>query len=375
MSVVGHVVIFVLGVLLVALTIGSAVRTMVVPRGIPAALARSIFLAVRVVFRALAGRSPSYERRDRVMALYAPVAMLAMPVVWLAIVASGYICMYWALGVRPLREAFTLSGASIFTLGFSRPSGVPTQLLVFSEAAAGVGLLALLITYLPSLYSNFSRREAAVALLESRAGGANARFGHGPSGVEMLERLRLIGGTEKLADVWAAWENWFVELEETHTSLPSLPFFRSPQPDRSWVTAAGAVLDAAALWVSTIEGVVDPEAQLCIRNGFVALRRIADFFDIPYNATPKRGDPIAIDRSEWDKACKVLAAAGLPVRADRDEAWLDFAGWRVNYEEPLLALAALTQAPPAVWSGDRSRRVRSPRITAALRKMRPHYRE
>jgi hypothetical protein len=71
----------------------------------------------------------------------------------------------------------------------------------------------------------------------------------------------------------------------------------------------------------------------------------------------------------------VLEEAGLTLRADRDEAWLDFAGWRVNYEEPLLALAALTLAPPAVWSGDRSRRARSPRITAALRKMRPHYRE
>ena len=34
---------------------------------------------------------------------------------------------------------------------------------------------------------------------------------------------------------------------ETHTSLAVLSFFRSPNPHRSWITAAGAVLDAAAL--------------------------------------------------------------------------------------------------------------------------------
>jgi hypothetical protein len=356
---------------MVALTIGSAVRTMIVPRGIPAALGRAIFVSVRVVFRAMAGRSPTYERRDRVMALYAPVALLTMPVVWLAIVTVGYTAMYWALDVRPLRAAFALSGSSLLTLGFRQAGAVPTEALIFSEAGVGVGLLALLITYLPSLYTTFSRREAAVALLESRAGGANANFGHGPSGVVLLWRLKSIGGTDTLATIWPTWEMWFVELEETHTSLPSLAFFRSPQPDRSWVTAAGAVLDAAALWVSTIEGVKDPEAQLCIRNGYVALRRIADFFDIPYNPEAKRGDPIAIDRSEWDRACDLLAEAGLPVREDRDEAWLDFAGWRVNYEDVLLGLAGLTQAPPAVWSGDRSPAYRRPGVLAAMRKRMP----
>ena len=38
---------------------------------------------------------------------------------------------------------------------------------------------------------------------------------------------------------------WFTEVQETHTSYGSLTFFRSPNPHRSWVTAAGAVLDTA----------------------------------------------------------------------------------------------------------------------------------
>ena len=61
-------------------------------------------------------------------------------------------------------------------------------------------------------------------------------------------------------------------------------------------------------------------------------------------------------RHEYDQAYARLAQAGLPLKADLDQAWLDFAGWRVNYDTVLLALAALTMAPEAPWSSDRSLR-------------------
>jgi hypothetical protein len=48
-----------------------------------------------------------------------------------------------------------------------------------------------------------------------------------------------------------------------------------------------------------------------------------------------------------------LADAGLPLVDDLDQAWVDFAGWRVNYDEPLLRLCALVAAPAAPWSSDR----------------------
>ena len=44
----------------------------------------------------------------------------------------------------------------------------------------------------------------------------------------------------------------------------------------------------------------------------------------------------------------------MPLRADRDQAWRDFAGWRVNYDIPLVTLAGLLVAPYAPWSSDRS---------------------
>jgi hypothetical protein len=57
-------------------------------------------------------------------------------------------------------------------------------------------------------------------------------------------------------------------------------------------------------------------AELCIRAGYVALRRIADFFDIGHNPDPHwPEEPISIDRREFDQVCRQLAEAWVPLKA------------------------------------------------------------
>lgn len=342
-----RVVAFATGLFLVVGTLGSAIRTMVVPRGLASMITRGVFVALRHLFNAVIRKSSDYERRDRIMAVYAPLGLIVLPIVWLAIVGCGYTLAYWALDDTSVREAFRLSGSSLFTLGFDRPPHLPQLALSLTEAATGIGLLALLITYLPSIYATFARREAAVALLETRAGSP-------PWGPTMIIRYHRIGWPGGFDQVWKDWQQWFAELEESHTSMPALAFFRSPQPDRSWVTAAGAVLDGAALVASTVDGDRDPEAQLLVRSGYVSLRRLATYFGIPFDPDPRPDDPVSVTRQEYDEACERMAEAGVPLRADRDQAWRDFAGWRVNYDVPLLTLAGYTDAAPAPWSSDRA---------------------
>lgn len=335
------------GAVLVAATLMSAIRTVVLPRGVPVRLGRRVFLAMRFLFELRIGRKASYERRDKVMALYAPVSLLALLVVWLIIVLGGYALMFWGVGIQPAREAFTVSGSSLLTLGFARGETIPATALSFSEATVGLILLTILIAYLPSAYSVFSRREAMVEALEVRAGSP-------PSAAEMLERYWLIEFYDELPQLWERWEGWFIEVAETHTSFPALAFFRSPQPDQSWVTAAGTVLDAGGLYLAAIDRPREPRAELMIRAGFIALRRISGFFRIPYDPDPRPDDPISITRDEFDIVLNRLAAIGVPLKRDRDQAWRDYAGWRVNYDGVLLALARLVAAPPAPWSSDRS---------------------
>lgn len=347
MEIVGSIALFALGVLLVGVVLDSALRTFVLPRGVLVRLTRLVGVCVRSVLGLRLRFTKTYEGCDRVMALYGPLAMLTLVVVWLSFVLLGFTCMFVAIEEASWKDAFLHSGSSLFTVGFVPPVGFWAATLGFVEAAIGLGLLALLIAYLPTVYGAFSRREILVAHMSARAGTP-------PSAVDLLRRAHLIGRIDNLDDVWVEWQLWFAELEETHTSLAFLNFFRSPQPNRSWVTAAGAVLDAAAMVNSTVAVPRQPMASLCIRSGFTALRAISTFFHIPHPTDPAPDDPISVTRDEWEQACCELEAAGVPLVEDRDQAWRDFAGWRVNYDVPLVTLAGLLVAPYAPWSSDRS---------------------
>ncbi len=338
-----------LGAGLVIATLSAAVRTFVLPRSADVLLTRWVFRGMHALFRMRADRTRTFAERDHVMALFAPASLLALPAVWIALVMLGYTGIYWALGIQPPFEAFRTSGSSLLTLGFAPVDGWPLTLLAFSEATIGLGLIALLIAYLPTFYNAFSQRETAVAMLEIRAGSP-------PSAITMLARANRLDRLSQLGELWEAWEFWFTQIEESHTSLAPLVFFRSPQPDRSWITAAGAVLDAASLAASALDIPRDVRADLCIRSGYLALRRIADFFHIEHDADPRPDDPISIARIEFDGACDQLEEEGVPLKPDRDQAWVDYTGWRVNYDTVLIALAALTMAPYAPWISDRSLR-------------------
>lgn len=255
----------------------------------------------------------------------------------------GYTFMFWALGIRSWLDAFVLSGSSILTLGFAAGENLWQTLFIFSEATIGLILVAMLISYLPAMYSAFSAREKNVALLEVRAGSP-------PTAPELVWRLSMLANQADLQSFWEKWEEWFTEIDESHTSLAALVFFRSPRSHQSWVIAAAAVLDAAALLHSTLDRPFAVHPNLVIRAGVVALRHIADVFGVPYNPDPQfPADPISVTQAEFDAAYDRLLEQGVAVRPDREAAWQNFAGWRVNYDSVIIALARLTMAPETPW--------------------------
>lgn len=341
---VGAVIVGTVTVLAVGL---SAVRTVILPRGDQAMLTRAVFTSVRGAFAGVARLGRTYEFRDRVMARFAPIALIGVAATWVTLLLIAGTLVFWGLGVGSWHTAFQLSGSSVTTLGFTQATNEWSHLAAIVEAMISLGLVALLIGYLSTTYTSFQRRELLVSLLEVRAGDP-------PNAVSMLIRHHHIDRVDVIMELFTTWETWFVDIEETHTSQPGLAWFRSPLPGRSWITAAGAVLDGAALITSTVDLEQSAEPQLVIRAGFLSLRRIADAFGIVYDHDPRPDDPISIDRSEFDDACRRLAEGGVPLRVDLDQAWRDFRGWRVNYDEVLVALAGRLMAPTAPWSSDRS---------------------
>ena len=86
-----------------------------------------------------------------------------------------------------------------------------------------------------------------------------------------------------------------------------------------------------------------------IRSGYLALRMIADFYQIAPELAPSARSEISVTRAQFDILLEKLRVGGIQLDIDPDVAWSDFAGWRVNYDHALEGLKALVAEVPAHW--------------------------
>lgn len=337
---------FAIGVAIVATTGSSVIRTLIVPRSLQSVLARSVTRYTARFFAFLARRFETYESRDRVLAYQAPSFLLLLLSAWILLFLTGYALMLWPF-VHDLPRGFLESGSSLFTLGFASTHETAPTLVHFASAATGLVVVALLVGYLPTLYSAFNRRETVVTMLQSRAGA--------PAwGPELLLRYQNVGLVEQLPVLYSEWERWAADVAESHTNYPVLIFFRSPHALRSWILGLLAVMDSAALYLAFAPKAAPTEARLCLRMGFLALRDVADFLEIPYDPDPLPDEPIELTYEEFAAGVQRVIDIGFPLERSPEEAWPHFGGWRVNYESVAYAIADVISAPPGPWSGPRT---------------------
>jgi hypothetical protein len=328
----------------------SILRTVVLPRGVPARLARVTFLAVRSVLmlRLRFGRHRrDYLTRDRVLALQGPLGVFGQLLLWSSLLLLCFAALFWSMtesgsAAHGIAHSFELSGSSMLTLGTEEPQGLWAQCLSFAAAGVGLVLLALVISYLPSLYGAFSQREALISKLVVRAGAP-------PTGARLLARTWQLERFDDLDEVWESWENWFVELGESHTTFPLLGFFRSSHPDNHWVLATEAVLDGASLMLTAVDRPRQSRSELAVEAGVQALSVIADFLGIQHSPLGDEPDS-SLARSTFDAGWDELTERGVPMHSDRDRAWSEFRQARVRYEPLLAQLGRMTDAPRSDWS-------------------------
>jgi hypothetical protein len=332
----------------VATVLASVLRTVVVPRADPAILARVAFLSVLLLLHArlrVTGRS-DYAARDRVFALEAPLGLFAQLLTWALMIFLLFAALFWALSASPLdggsiSRALELSGSSMLTLGFDSPHGLARQLTAFATAGVGLTLLALVITYLPTLYAAFSRREALITKLAVRVGVP-------PAGPALISSSWKLGRFDQLEEVWNSWEDWFIDIGESHTSFPQLPYFRSHHPYNHWVVASEAVLDGSALFITACDTPRQSRSELCLRAGVHSLISISDFLGIPHGP-PEPNARIVLPQERFEQAFDELGAIGVPMVKDRSAAWAAFRPMRARYEPLLAALGRMTDAPRSDW--------------------------
>jgi len=335
------------GLVVVLITLLNVSFTMVLPRrpfGIDRLTLR-INRLVLVSFSAASRLARTYEGKDAILAPAGPAALVLQLMAWAAGLTLGFgivvTATHHAFG-DGLLQALT----AMFTVGSIHAGGTPIVPVDIAVGASWVVIVALQIAYLPTLYSAFSRRESLVTLLESR-GGLPAW------GPELLLRHQIVGITDTLPDLYAAWEEWAADVAESHTTYPVLLLFRSPEPWYSWVVGLLSVLDAAAMHLALAPGSASSRARLCLRMGFTLFDRVALTLNWPVDPDPHPEDPIDVSYEEYEQAVAMLVEAGFGVERSAEESWPDFRGWRVNYEKVAYRLCDRVTAPPAPWSGRR----------------------
>jgi hypothetical protein len=337
---------FALGILLLALTFWDLFETVVVPRPTPGwfRIARYLVRGSWRVIRAVRG---GQHRRayDTLLGLFAPAATIALLAAWLVSLVVGYGLMLWAIRdeLRPvpadLGTTIYFAATSLLTIGFGDivADGTAARIIVTTAAVGGLGAVALVVTFLFSLYGSYQRREIEVVKLQAAAGGP-------PSAVALLETYARLDLVDRLPTLFDDWQRWAVEVLDSHIAYPLLGFFRSSHDNLSWISALGSVLDAASLVLTTIEDVPRGEAKLFKRVGTHLVEDI-------YNLGFRIGDSDGLDRSDFEAACYRLREAGYRL-APEDDAWPAFEAARATYAHRLEGMARYWATPATSWLGD-----------------------
>ncbi len=351
----------IIGIIIILITLVDAFEAIIMPRRVTRRL-RLTRLAIRGVWwiwsRATYRLPGDGDRegvtiRDRVLAVFGPLMLLSLIIIWAAMLILGFAMVIWGAHATTTAghgttfgSAIYVSGTTYFTLGLGdvTPTSTAGRVIMVVEAGTGFIFLALIIGYIPPIISRFGDRETEITLLDARAGSP-------PSAVELLRRLHGPDCREMLDSYLRDWERWTAGLLESHLSYPILSYFRSQHERQSWLATLTLVLDTCALLLVGIEDDAGPfpfqQARLTFAIARHTVGDLAQVLDSPPN-------PVLADRlpSEvLEEARLLLSEHGLQIR-DGESAARQLAALRVLYEPNIVAIARHVRLTLPGWLPD-----------------------
>jgi len=343
----------VIGIIVVASTLSDVFQVVVMPRATGRRFRISYYAwrSMWYLWPRLAWRlySADGNRREDFLAIFAPLMLMSMLAMWVALLIFGFALMLWGLrgGIAPGHASFGamlyFAGTSLLTIGFGDVvgrSGAP-RLVSLLAGLSGLSFLSIMTAFLFATFGSFQQRETFVVTVGARAGTP-------PSGVNLLAIAGYSLTSEDLPALMVDAQRWAAAVMESHLAYPMLAYFRSSHDDQSWVGTLGTLLDAATVLITTVDGVRDGQARIFYNVGRHAALDLSRYFGLETSEAS-----VGIEREEFEHACDRLVAAGYKLY-DRGEAWQRFAGMRSSYAPQLAGMAAFFQIPPLQWIGDRS---------------------
>ena len=132
------------GLFLTLGTLGSVIRTVIVPRAVSSRLSSVVTAAVQGAAVLAARTRSDYMARDGILAQSAPLFLVLRLVVWIGLLVAGFSLLFWGSSSGDFADAVRLSASSILPLGLIHAESGLNTAIAFLESASGVIVVALL---------------------------------------------------------------------------------------------------------------------------------------------------------------------------------------------------------------------------------------
>ncbi len=336
----------IVGVFLVGSVLLDLINTLIATRNVGGRwwLTKILYSSTWRIVRSV-GKLLSEDRRESLYATYAPVSVLALLVAWVVQQVLGFGLIWWGIGgvsgSESLVDSVYFSGVVYFTLGFGEivPTTTIPRFGALIEAFSGVLTTALVIGYLPALYSAYSEREQKLMTLDD---GSEERMT--PTNL-VLSRCH-DGDPRAMDSFFESWELWVAQVLETHATFPMLTLFRSQHRGQSWITALGLVTDAA-LHLELTQGCSGRPPYWMLRRSVRLMQMLTKDVDLSeYRARLDEG--YENDDGLFEQLYASLEAQGLPMQP-YEIAQSRSRELRTKYDAELEYLIDLLEAPRGFW--------------------------
>jgi len=311
----------------------------------------------------------SRRYRHRILSKVGPLLMPSIILFFILMLLIGFTLLYLprletdfkindAANTSKIFQAFYFSGVTFLTIGYGDivPTSNVTRMLAVIEAAAGLAIISLSITYLLTVYGALERKRAVTLKFYHQA-----RQGADISGFisSHFARGRFHSLTESLREATRDLQ----ELLESHLEHPVIHFFHPPEVYKGFPRALFVVLETVAILNAHldekeyVEGGDHPDVLIAGDNARHVLAELVTSLNLQSSATEAfETDEETLRRRQksFKRATKELQSKKIKIRTDLEQAFLEYSEDRANWERQLFHFADFLGYDWDEVTGDRS---------------------
>lgn len=293
----------------------------------------------------------SRARRHRLLNIVGPLLQPLLIILFIKLLILGFALIYYPrmpanftvdsdAARSPFMAALYFSGTTLTTVGYGdiAPHTTGMRLTALFEAASGLALISLSITYLITVYSALERKRAvAISFYHQAEEGANA--------AAFITHHFVAGRFYSLKTTLRMATRDLQELLESHVEHPVIHYFHPVEVYKSLPRVLFLSLETCAVIRSCMDDgrfkelCNHPEVRTLEATSRHVLKELLSGLDLERRAARRKETAFEESRRwrrRFDETMRKLKDAGVPTRPDEAAAWEFYRARREEWEAQLL---------------------------------------